>query len=84
MGKKCAHYFFDLFLLFYASYTLAKNSDFWYNGFMPCQHVYQEMRSEICDFCGGYTHKTDWTYQHELHKDWIASGKAVSQGWTSI
>jgi hypothetical protein len=51
---------------------------------VPCPHTYQEMDSEICGLCGGYTHKTDWTYQHELHKDWIASGKAVSQGWTSI
>jgi hypothetical protein len=51
---------------------------------MYCDHVYKEMNSEICELCGGDTHKTNWSYQHELHRDWIASGKAESQGWTSI
>lgn len=51
---------------------------------MYCRHVYQEMNSDICEFCGGDTHRTNWTHQHELHKDWVASGKAELQGWTSI
>ena len=51
---------------------------------MHCQHIYQEINFQICPDCGRETHKTDWSYQHELHKDWIASGKAELQGWTSI
>jgi len=34
VSQKCAHYFFDLFLFFSASYILAKNSDFYKNGFL--------------------------------------------------
>ena len=34
MSIKSAHYFFTFLLYFYTSYTLTKNSDFWYNGFM--------------------------------------------------
>lgn len=49
-----------------------------------CKHVYQESQTDICDDCGSYTHKTDWEEQHALHRDWIASGKAVTQGWWSI
>lgn len=49
-----------------------------------CEHVYKEMPEDICSLCGGYTHKTDWTEQHKLHKEWVASGKAVAQGWWSI
>ena len=51
---------------------------------MYCDHVYVEMKSATCDICGGDTHKTDWEEQHRLHKEWIASGKAVAQGWWSI
>ena len=71
-----------------ASYILAKFSDFWYNEYMTqitlCEHVYKEMKQDICPNCGRDTHKTNWQFQHELHRDWIASGKAQSQGWTSI
>jgi hypothetical protein len=49
-----------------------------------CKHVYEEMEEEICPICGGYTHKTDWEFQHQLHREWIASGKATLQGWWSI
>lgn len=49
-----------------------------------CEHVYKEMKQDICPNCGRDTHKTNWQFQHELHRDWIASGKAESQGWTSI
>lgn len=51
---------------------------------MYCQHVYQEMDSEICPLCGGDTHKTDWKLQARLHKQWIESGKATFGGWWSI
>ena len=46
--------------------------------------LYEEMKEEICPICGGYTHKLDWAYQAELHREWIASGKATLQGWWSI
>lgn len=49
-----------------------------------CEHVYKDMRAPICPICNKPTHETDWAYQHQLHKEWIASGKAVAQGWWSI
>jgi hypothetical protein len=51
---------------------------------MYCEHVYEDIGTPICPKCGRDTHETDWSYQHELHRDWIASGKAELQGWTSI
>jgi hypothetical protein len=51
---------------------------------MYCRHVYEEMKEDICPDCGRYTHRADWKFQYELHKEWISSGKAVSQGWYSI
>lgn len=51
---------------------------------MTCIHVYKDVSQEICPDCGKFTHETNWTYQHELHREWIASGKANSQGWWSI
>lgn len=49
-----------------------------------CEHVYRDMRTNPCPNCGKETHVTDWTEQHKLHKEWVASGKAVAQGWWSI
>lgn len=49
-----------------------------------CEHVYKDMGTDICQLCGKDTHRTDWKQQHDLHKEWIASGKAVAQGWWSI
>jgi hypothetical protein len=49
-----------------------------------CRHVYEEPNSNICEYCGKDTHKTDWAYQAELHKEWISSGKAKFEGWWSI
>jgi hypothetical protein len=49
-----------------------------------CDHVYKDINSDFCHNCGRDTHETNWTFQHELHRDWIASGKATAQGWTSI
>jgi len=77
--------FFIFIFINHASYILEKFSDFCYNKNMTfCKHVYQEMEEEICPICGGYTHKLDWAYQAELHREWIASGKATLQGWWSI
>ena len=56
--------FFIFNFYFYASYTLTKNSDFWYNEPMPfehCQHVYRDLGKNPCPFCGGETHEIDWT-----------------------
>ncbi len=49
-----------------------------------CKHIYQDIKKDICPDCGKYTHETDWSFQHKLHKEWIESGKAERQGWTSI
>lgn len=49
-----------------------------------CRHVYEEMKEDICPDCGGNTHRINWQIQWDLHKEWISSGKAVSQGWWSI
>lgn len=49
-----------------------------------CEHVYKYMGENPCPKCGGETHETNWKHQWELHKEWIASGKAVAQGWWSI
>ena len=51
---------------------------------MFCEHVYKEMNSDTCPSCGKFTHRTNWQEQHDLHKEWIASGKVVAQGWWSI
>lgn len=49
-----------------------------------CEHVYKQMNANPCPKCSKDTHETDWAYQTELHKDWISSGKAKYEGWTSI
>lgn len=49
-----------------------------------CKHVYEYVHADICPLCGKFTHETDWDLLHEQHREWIASGKSVSQGWWSI
>lgn len=49
-----------------------------------CEHIYKNMGAPICPICGRDTHETDWSKQHELHREWIASGKAQFGGWWSI
>ena len=49
-----------------------------------CNHVYRNMGKPICPDCGKETRETDWTIVHQQHKQWIADGKAVAQGWWSI
>ena len=49
-----------------------------------CEHVYKNMHTDICPLCGEKTREIDWSTQHQLHKEWIASGKSVAQGWWSI
>jgi rRNA maturation endonuclease Nob1 len=51
---------------------------------MHCEHVYKEMDTDVCPLCGMPTHRVDWKKAAELHKEWIDSGKAVTQGWSSI
>ena len=51
---------------------------------MFCEHVYKDMGSDTCPKCGDAVRRTNWEEQHKLHKEWIASGKAVAQGWWSI
>ena len=51
---------------------------------MICEHVYKNMYAKICPSCGELTREIDWKEQHLLHEEWIASGKAVAQGWWSI
>ena len=49
-----------------------------------CDHVYNNTGFAICPLCGVATREVDWKLQEEQRKDWIASGKAVAQGWWSI
>lgn len=50
-----------------------------------CRHVYETVNAKVCPDCGKDTHETDWEAIHEFHREWIASGKAVSDGvWWSI
>lgn len=49
-----------------------------------CHHVYKDTGYDICPSCGKDTHETDWKFQEDLHVEWIASGKAKYEGWTSI
>ena len=42
-----------------------------------CRHVYENIGFDICPDCNEPTHETKWEEQHELHKEWISSGKAV-------
>lgn len=49
-----------------------------------CKHIYENVGSEICPYCGRDTHETDWTYQAQLHKQWHEEGKATYGGWWSI
>lgn len=51
---------------------------------MMCKHVYENVYSNPCKYCGEESHETNWEEQHVLHKQWIADGKAVAQGWWSI
>ena len=49
-----------------------------------CEHVYKDMQATICPLCSKPTHETDWEQIHRLHREWVASGKTVQQGWWSI
>jgi hypothetical protein len=49
-----------------------------------CEHIYKIIGMFICPKCQQFTHEIDWQKLHEQHKEWIASGKAVAQGWWSI
>ncbi|NDB58838.1 hypothetical protein EB001_10350 [bacterium] len=81
---------FLIFLfLFLASYTLTKNSDFWYNGSMPfehCQHVYRNVGQNPCQYCGGDSHETDWKKENKLRQQWLKENPLAYKevGWWSI
>jgi hypothetical protein len=49
-----------------------------------CRHVYEDVGYDVCPDCNESSRRIDWKAQHILHEDWIASGKAVAQGWWSI
>ena len=49
-----------------------------------CRHIYQDIGESICPDCGRDTHETDWEKEAQLHREWIASGKAKFGGWWSI
>ena len=49
-----------------------------------CEHVYKIIGMAICPICSKPTRETDWQKIHEQHREWIASGKSVQQGWWSI
>lgn len=78
--------FLIFLLLFYASYTLTKNSDFWYNEFMYCEHVYKNIGYSICPKCGRDTHETDWIKENKLKRKWLKDNPLAWKevGWWSI
>lgn len=65
-----------------------------------CRHVYESVQKNdnsvqknICPLCAQCTHETDWVKANELHRQWIADGKAdwnkcpqggTLRGWWSI
>lgn len=49
-----------------------------------CNHVYRNTGLKICPDCGVETRETDWKLVNQQHKQWIADGKAIAQGWWSI
>jgi hypothetical protein len=51
---------------------------------LNCAHIYRDVGQPQCPDCKRDTHETNWQFQHELHIDWIKSGKAVKTGWWSI
>jgi hypothetical protein len=51
---------------------------------VKCKHIYYDVKADKCSDCGRVTHETDWQKQRELHKQWIADGKAKFGGWWSI
>ena len=50
----------------------------------PCRHIYEYLGMAMCAECGRDTHETDWQFQAELHREWVASGKGNYEGWWSI
>jgi hypothetical protein len=60
---------------------------------MTCKHVYEIIGADICPACGRDTHETNFRVQNDLHRQWIADGKAdwnvcpqggTIRGWWSI
>ena len=49
-----------------------------------CKHIYQDIKKLICPDCGRDTHETDWSFQHQLQKEWHENGHATYGGWWSI
>lgn len=49
-----------------------------------CKHVFSEVGVDVCPTCEQDTHRVDWDEQTQLHKEWLASGKANYLGWFSI
>jgi hypothetical protein len=49
-----------------------------------CYHVYKIINKEICTNCNQPTHETNWAEVNLKHKEWIESGQATPQGWSSI
>lgn len=50
-----------------------------------CRHVYEDVGSDTCPDCGGYTHRIDWEKQNQLCKEWKAANpNAKYEGWWSI
>lgn len=50
-----------------------------------CRHVYEDVGSDTCPDCGGYTHRIDWEKQNQLCREWkIANPNAKYEGWWSI
>jgi predicted Fe-S protein YdhL (DUF1289 family) len=50
-----------------------------------CIHIYQNVDSDICPYCGRDTHEVDYNKQRELKEKWkLENPDAKYGGWWSI
>lgn len=53
--------------------------------FPICRHVYENVDSDPCEFCGKPSHRMDWKYQNARMKQWKKDNpNAPTEGWMSI
>ena len=53
--------------------------------FPICRHVYEEVESDPCQFCGKPSHRMNWVEENKKMKEWKeANPDAEYEGWMSI
>lgn len=52
---------------------------------MDCKHVYKNLGTPLCHYCGLPTHEVDWVHQNQLKTQWhLNNPDAEYEGWMSI